>query len=93
MHIDLEHLFGSQQIDDSVPVILNPINTLEQPRLRVERQQQPLREPAICLVQFDSVVRNRIWRSVIKHMREEKCTDDEVRAFQICFLRHADICE
>lgn len=93
MHIDLAHLFGSQQIDTSVPMVLNSINTLEQPTLRTEGQQQPLREPAVCLTQLDFVVRNRIWRSIIKHMREEKYTDAEVRVFQIYFLGHADICE
>jgi hypothetical protein len=52
--------FGSQRIDASVPVVMYPINTLGQPRLRTKRQQQPLREPAVCLAQLDSMVRNRI---------------------------------
>jgi hypothetical protein len=30
---------------------------------------------------------------MIKHMRKEEFTDDEVRVFQIYFLGHADICE
>ena len=96
LHIELdrlESLSGSQQVDLSVPVVLNPIKTLEQPATCSTGQSQPLREPGICLEQLDSVVRDHMWRSVIKDLGEGKLSRGEVGVPEICSLTRTDTCE
>jgi hypothetical protein len=89
----LDPLSGSQRVDCSVPVVLNPIKTLEQPATCSTGQSQPLREPGICLEQLDSVVRDHMWRSVIKDLGEGKFALGEVGVPEICLFTRTDTCE
>ena len=84
----LDPLSGSQRVDCSVPVVLNPTKTLEQPATCSTGQSQPLREPGICLAQLDSVVRDHMWRSVIKDLGEGKFALGEVGVPETCPLAH-----
>jgi hypothetical protein len=80
----LDPLSRSQRVDCSVPVVLNPIKTLEQATTCSTGQSQPLREPVVCLEQLDSIVRDHMWRSVIKDLGEGKFALGEVGVPEIC---------
>lgn len=42
-------------------VVLNVIETLEQPEVLSGDEQESIRQPALCQLQFDQLVQDRVW--------------------------------
>lgn len=76
LHLDVQNSGDIMVPGSAQLVVLNVLKTLEQPEVLSGGEQRSVRQPALCQLQFDQLVQDRVWSGHVGC--EEDFTAEEV---------------